>query len=71
MDAVKRKKILLEKVEILDESTGQIILEEHATVVYSSNIDSDCDQVLFKISITNLCIYVLREIKFSIDLIKY
>jgi hypothetical protein len=43
----KKRKILLEKVEILDESTGQIILKEQARLIYSSNNDSDCDQVLF------------------------
>jgi hypothetical protein len=41
----KKRKILVEKVEILDESTGQIILKEQARLIYSNNNDSDCEQV--------------------------
>ena len=56
----KKRKILVEKVEILDESTGQIILKEQTRLIYSNNNDSDCEQVLsyilfYKIETMNYC----------------
>ncbi|CAF1034995.1 unnamed protein product [Brachionus calyciflorus] len=44
----KKPKILVEKIEILDESTGQIILKEQARLVYTScksDNDSENDQI--------------------------
>jgi hypothetical protein len=46
----KRPKLLIEKIEILDESTGQIILKEKTRYVYSKNDcgDNDIDNVRIK-----------------------
>ncbi|RNA07622.1 hypothetical protein BpHYR1_013114 [Brachionus plicatilis] len=44
----KKPKILVEKIEILDESTGQIILKEQTRLVYTSGKSdqyTDCDQL--------------------------